>query len=943
MAIFRQQTALRLALILLALSAGVSFGTASAVPPGSPPIAAAESVAGTAPNPEPNTVPDTTSQSGSDIAETFVAELNINGNITPDFLDIALVHGSLFVSAAALFTAADATGEQPDNQQLNLLLANTGEALEANLDKQTLRINGASATFSAQEFFTAQDTIYIAATLLEKAFNLNIQFDQTTQRLAIETARPWPIDLRVARENRWRTPVQKEQSSALAPITVDFPYQFFGTPEADVSLSAERNNRGQYNGSYNMLMVAEALYMTNTLFISGNNDKPLSDLRLQTGRRDPRGNVFNIPHLYDLQFGDISGLSVPLIQGMPSGRGMRFQAAPLTRTTNFDTTIIEGDAPPGWDAELYIGSRLYSFQPVNNNGRYRFTQIPVGYGSNNIRVVLYGPQGQVREISYQQDISSNNVPVGEFQSYGYLAQANDALLPVVDKADNPFSGEIVGSLRLDYGLTRWLTTGFFAARSPLLKTTFDEQEGNDAFFGPIYSNEPISEASNYYGMELRPVLGAVNFSGGVVKQQAGGLGFYGKTYVPLNYLPFSVEYEHYDEDFTSIQNLRGNSSLRSRLEGRVGIPINRLSPALGYLSLSATQEVQFDQYRHVLANINYSHNVGDLFFNHLFEREQDNYAGQLTADTQNSYRLLASYRRDLFDFRGEVYYRLDNSLGFQYSNFSALWRYYNNDSLNLNLSYTPNSGLGAGLAWNKDLGFSTLSLGVSRSAEGEYSLAAGLNFALAYQPNKGFTISSTSNTYNGAADLLVSQQTAQGQSRPLADIGVLNNDFLHPIKTDQNGRVLLSGLSATSPTLLKLQADSLPDPFLTPMQPAVEIWLRPGQTLPVSMGVIEAKELNGILMQQNSSGSKDPLEHVRLQLLSADGKVYAETSTLSDGYYSFDSAYRGEWQLRLAPQQDIELTPIPSGALAITLRDSPSSATFNLLLAQGSLQQDVEP
>lgn len=222
-------------------------------------------------------------------------------------------------------------------------------------------------------------------------------------------------------------------------------------------------------------------------------------------------------------------------------------------------------------------------------------------------------------------------------------------------------------------------------------------------------------------------------------------------------------------------------------------------------------------------------------------------------------------------------------------------------------------------------------------------MAAGLNFALAYQPNKGFTISSTSNTYNGAADLLVSQQTAQGQSRHLADIGVLNNDFLHPIKTDQNGRVLLSGLSATSPTILKLQTDSLPDPFLTPMQPAVEIWPRPGQTLPVSMGVIEAKELNGILMQQDSSGSKDPLEHVRLQLLSADGKVYAETSTLSDGYYSFDSAYRGEWQLRLAPQQDIELTPIPSGTLAITLRDSPSSATFNLLLAQGSLQQDVEP
>lgn len=941
MAIFRPHTILRLALIFWALSAGVSLRTASAEPQDIPARPSAEPAANTT----PNTTPDTASGTVPETAETYVAEISINDNITPDFVDIAVVQGKIFVAAAALFTAAEATGEQPANQQLHLLLANTGEALEADLDKHSLHINGSRTAFTEQDFFTAQNTIFIAATLLEKAFNLNIQFDQTTQRLAIETARPWPIDLRIARESRWRMPLESEQRSTVEPVTVDFPYQFFGTPEADISLSAEGNNAGRYTGSYNMLMVAEALYMTNTLFVSGGNDKPLSDLRLQTGRRDPRGNVFNIPHLYDLQFGDISGLSVPLIQGMPSGRGMRFQAAPLTRTTNFDTTLIEGDAPPGWDAELYIGSRLYSFQPVNNNGRYRFTQIPVGYGSNNIRVVLYGPQGQVREISYQQDISSNNVPLGEFQSYGYLAQANDALLPVVDKVDNPFAGEIVGSLRLDYGLTRWLTTGFFAARSPLLKPTREEQDQDDnpTFFGPIYTNEPISEANNYYGMELRPVLGAVTSSGGIVKQQAGGLGVYAKTYVPLHYLPFSVEYEHYDEDFTSIQNVRGNSTLRSRLEGRVGIPINRLSPALGYFSLSATQEVQFDQYRHILANINYSHNLGDLFLNHQFEWVQDSYVGQFTATPQNSYRLLASYRRDLFDFRGEVYYRLDNNLGFQYSNFSALWRYHDNDSLNLNLSYTPDSGLDAGLAWNKDLGFSTLSLGVSRSAQGEYSLAAGLNFALSYQPNKGFTINNESNTYNGAADLLVSQQTPQGQPQPLANIGVLNNDFLHPTKTDQNGRVLLNGLSATSPTILKLQADSLPDPFLTAMQPAVEIWPRPGQTLPISMGVIEAKELNGILMQQDHAGSKHPLEHVRLQLLSAEGKVYAETSTLSDGYYSFDNAYRGHWQLRLAPQQDIELTPIPTSALAITLRDSPSSATFNLLLAQGALQQDVEP
>ena len=86
---------------------------------------------------------------------------------------------------------------------------------------------------------------------------------------------------------------------------------------------------------------------------------------------------------------------------------------PLTARTAFDRTRIEGDLPTGWEAELYRNGELLGFAKSDGSQRYVFDDVQLLYGENRIRVVLYGPQGQVREREELLNVGQDNVPKGK--------------------------------------------------------------------------------------------------------------------------------------------------------------------------------------------------------------------------------------------------------------------------------------------------------------------------------------------------------------------------------------------------------------------------------------------------------------------------------------------------------------------------------------------------
>ena len=96
-------------------------------------------------------------------------------------------------------------------------------------------------------------------------------------------------------------------------------------------------------------------------------------------------------------FGDVEGFDSSLTGSSSAGRGAVLTNRPLTARTAFDRTRIEGDLPTGWEAELYRNGELLGFAKSDSSQRYVFDDVQLLYGDNRIRVVLYGPQGQIRE------------------------------------------------------------------------------------------------------------------------------------------------------------------------------------------------------------------------------------------------------------------------------------------------------------------------------------------------------------------------------------------------------------------------------------------------------------------------------------------------------------------------------------------------------------------
>ncbi|WP_336139820.1 hypothetical protein, partial [Klebsiella pneumoniae] len=68
--------------------------------------------------------------------------------------------------------------------------------------------------------------------------------------------------------------------------------------------------------------------------------------------------------------------------------------------------------------ELYRNNVLIDTATTPQDGQYRFLNIPVEFGLNVFRVVLYGPQGQRREVIRQISVGDGRLSPGEFR-YGF--------------------------------------------------------------------------------------------------------------------------------------------------------------------------------------------------------------------------------------------------------------------------------------------------------------------------------------------------------------------------------------------------------------------------------------------------------------------------------------------------------------------------------------------
>lgn len=821
--------------------------------------------------------------------DLLLVEVRLNGRRLPDFEDVLQApDGRLWLPLEPLVRAAEGEFASVEAGVFRVALGTAIPDVAINTVSRQIRVDGSLQDWPEDEVVLENGQLFLGQDLLQSLLGLDAVLSEDGLRVDVDSERPLPADLRRLRERRWQRFGRDSVETEHPYRDLRRPYALWGTPRGDLRFSANTSRRDtRLRSTASGTVEVEAGYLSNRFFFSGNEQDGLRSLRWTGGRTSPEGKAFGIPGLYRLEAGDVSAFRLPLLGSGGSGRGVRFSTAPLSRPDLFDVIRIEGDALPGWDAELYRGSELIDFQRIGDDGRYDFDDVPLGFGANAFRVVLYGPQGQIQEREIRQPIPGGQLLPGELHLRGGLMQTGRPVVSLDNREQR--TGEQF-TLRADYGLLPRLTGSLLlgADREPWSRL------GRQQPGAPNSLDSEPSLSRQHAGISLRPALGTLRSEWVVLQQDGGGTAAQADAGFVFKGTSVSANYRLFDSDFISRDRLVGGRLFDDRLRLRVGRGLGELggvglgSLTLRYdryaLSQGGTREEYRPRWRHRVGPVSVSHEL--------------DHVRQLSA-ASTSYRLLGSYRHGPLTSRTQLRAngRQPDDLSVSTVSGSLDYRLGDDRTVGGSASYNvAGGGYSLGARFSRQLSVGTLGMSMSSNDRGQWSAGLSLTLGLGMDRPPALSLMPPGHAGAGAVALDVFEDRAADgqfdadQDRPLADVGFLVDGRPHPAVTDEDGRVVLRPLATDRPVDIALDPDSMEDPFLTSVSSRLRLQPRPGFTHQVSMPLVDSALVTGTVAQNGR-----PLAGVVVTARRTDGRAEETTRSLSDGYFSFETLSPGEW------------------------------------------------
>ena len=358
------------------------------------------------------------------------------------------------------------------------------------VDPGSRRVRVADREFALEDgdLVQIEGVLHVASAALDRWFALGTAWDQGQQVFSLA-----PPYLLAAEETAMRQRGGVGRGGADTINTTGFvplaaPWRAAGWPLVNANLSVAHNTAGGGVVAQGTLLAeGDLLWATGRLALSGDSQGRF-DARLTLGRQDPQARLLGPLAASLIEVGDIGLPSNPLLQRNNFGVGVRVAREPIEATGEFDAIDLIGDAPPGWQAELFRDSELLSFQTIASDGRYVFPQVPIAFGANRFRIQLYGPSGERQTIDRTVDIAGNLTRPGELRysftalQQGYSLFGADPIAglrqngPLPDLTDGTASDVPLGGFplratyleaRSAYGISRNLgVSGFASLRKP---------------------------------------------------------------------------------------------------------------------------------------------------------------------------------------------------------------------------------------------------------------------------------------------------------------------------------------------------------------------------------------------------------------------------------------------------------------------------------------------
>lgn len=778
----------------------------------------------------------------------------------------------------------------PDAQSASGWFIRENRLFSLDLNKGIVTSNGKQFPISQSQVRIEDGELYVPTKLLSEWFPLTIKSNLRALDVTIIPKESTAIDERIERKQRAFGSVYQVYAKNPEHHT---PYKALTIPSVSASFGVGFNNSQDVGNTGDAAIRAygDLAYMAAELALIANQDE-ITDARLTLSRRNPRGGLLGYLDATEVELGDISGSSLPLISGNTSGRGARIARQPAGYVGNQETVTIDGILETNYSVELYRNNILINANQSGTGTRYEFKDLELLAGQNEFRLEFYGPQGQRRTEIKRFYMGANLLKKGEINYDVSLSQPGKTLFDVgLNTSEHE---ELSVSARLDYGVSRNLTISGGLASTPIAS---GQKVLNYGFVGAS------TQFSGIYG----------NFD--LATDEKGGTAWSVQASTQLSKVSLSAKYVQYHNGFISNKTLNSDGrQISSSVNLSATSNPMRVGKNLYFnVGIRASQNTFTDQEWSRQFNLDVSSQFKNLMvansldYNQYSGSSEDSLTGQMRLNSRVGklqLRLNGNYTLEpenkLQQFEAGVTYPL--AKGFSAS--ADFKEDYEADSKSISASLS------------KQFRFATVGLSATRTMRADEkddtTFYLTTSFSTFTDPKSRKTQFRNSLGASGASRVTTFfDENRDGIYNPgettIPDINIGGYSNTRG-KTDAAGEALITTSFFGDWTDLKIDSASLPTADLMPGNAGVSVLNRPGVVTNVHLPLIRTGGVEGHITLSRADKSSTPLSNIEIQALqkhplTGELNVVATSYSAYDGFYSIADIPLGSTQLRINPEQ----------------------------------------
>ena len=702
---------------------------------------------------------------------------------------------------------------------------------------------------------------YLPSDQLEDIWPVRIEVD--IQRLLVRVIpdEPLPLQTRLARQQQWDA-VEAARATLTQPELPDATLSYRGFSLPIINAEADATLASDVSGGLSLSGRQDVAFGDFSWFYSQSTNELTPNMRFRYSR-DARIGALPF-RLSQLDIGDIKGESDGYIMGSVQGRGVALTTFDRNMG-HFGDTTVEGDAAPGWDAELHLGGALIDFQTVSEEGRYEFIDVPLFAGQNDLKVVLYGPNGQV-EYRRQTIVADHlAAPSGTFD---WSLRGGTTATMIGENDDKP---------------GQWVQ-GLFAYGLSDITTTYVRLDGIAGEGSAALTRAGLS--TSLASLFLRPEIlvdAKGEIGGAVTVSRRYGFGIITAEWA-------HVEDLHLPHISSAAQPLAQHFEVESNNAFRapsIGLTFgfdamfDRFVDGTSALTLDTRQSVAHRSYR--LTN--------------TLEFSQTNEAVSLAS------RTALAWNNASWNVRAGVGYDLMGPTSIQDVSLAAGWLSQDQTwSMTGNVGHNfPSDCFDFRFTAARQFRQANVGLELGGTQPGTFTVGLRLSSVINLAASEGDRVSYIGPTSGRVLARIFIDRNGNGTfdaetDEPIRGIGARVNRGVQSARSDDNGLLVLDALDGSRLSTITLALRTIEDPYLVPAVEGIQLIARAGTVVWIDLPLVPVGSIDGTLLDYPGG------RHLRatdLAIIDEYGAEIAATRSSYDGYFAFEQVPLGAFTIIL--------------------------------------------